>query len=159
MTSGDLYAFEISVHHRPAEGLFPAPPYADALGAWPTVGLPHDMLAVPLAVSFDEAIGRLGRLERMYAEPDGSFVWASQRSGLSWQVDGNVFDRDGRVVLVDMKGNCPTADFDRLLACFGWPAERLLFQLVRPAVFLEESVFRRHASARGAAGAGENLRV
>jgi hypothetical protein len=98
----------------------------------------------------------LSRLERMYAEPDGSFVWVSSREGLSWQVDGNVFDREGRVVLVDMKGVCPPDDFDRLLACFGWPAERLLVQLVRPAVFLEEAIFRRHASARGAVWPGQD---
>lgn len=158
MRPDDLYTFEISVHHRPDEGLLPAAPYADAWGAWPTVAVPHDTLAVPLAMSFDDAIERLGRLERMYAEPDGSFVWASRREGLSWQVDGNVFDRSGRVVLVDMKGNCPPADFDLLLSCFGWPAERLLFQLVRPAVFLEENSFRSHALARGMAASGKILR-
>lgn len=152
MTRAPLYTFEISLHHRPQEGVAPAAAYADAWGAWPSVMLPHDLLAKPLAISFDESIDRLGRLERMYAEPDGSFVWTSQRDGLSWQVDGNVFDRAGHVALVDAKGSCPPEEFDRLLACFGWPAERLLFQLVRPAVFLEEPVFRRHALARGAAG-------
>jgi hypothetical protein len=82
----------------------------------------------------------------------------SAREGLYWQVDGNVFDRDGRVVLVDMKGSCPPEEFDRLLACFGWPGEPLLFQLVRPAVFLEESVFRRHAEARGVILPGQDMR-
>jgi hypothetical protein len=117
---------------------------------------PHEALAVPLAITFEDAVDRLSRLERMYAEPDGSFVWVSSREGLSWQVDGNLFDREGRVVLVDMKGSCPPDDFDRLLACFGWPAERLLFQLVRPAVFLEEASFRRHAEARGAVRPGQD---
>ncbi|MFM8634226.1 MAG: hypothetical protein ACKOEX_05385 [Planctomycetia bacterium] len=158
MKPDDLYTFEISVHHHPDSVLLPAAPYADAWGTWSTVAVPHDTLAVPLAMSFDDAIERLGRLDRMYAEPDGSFVWVSRREGLSWQVDGTVFDRSGRVVLVDMKGSCPPADFDRLLSCFGWPGERLLFQLVRPAVFLEENSFRSHALARGMAPSGKILR-
>jgi len=30
-------------------------------------------------------------------------------------VDGNAFDKDGRVLLADLKGSCPASDFDRLL--------------------------------------------
>ncbi len=156
MTAAALYAFEISLHRHPVEGLADGAPHTDAWGTWPTVLPPHEALAVPLAITFEDAVECLSRLERMYAEPDGSFVWVSSREGLSWQVDGNLFDREGRVVLVDMKGSCPPDDFDRLLACFGWPAERLLFQLVRPAVFLEEASFRRHASARGAVRPGQD---
>lgn len=159
MTSPAVYTFEISLHRHPAEALVKGAPLADAWGTWPTVTAPHELLVVPLAISFDEAIERLCRLDRMYAEPDGSFVWVSPREGLSWQVDGNVFDREGRVVLIDMKGTCPPADFDRLLTCFGWPAEPLLFQLVRPAVFLEEPAFRRHAEARGAVQPGQDVRL
>ena len=158
MTAVVVYAFEISLHRHPVEGLEAGDPHTDAWGTWPTVLAPHELLAVPLTISFDEAIDRLDRLDRMYAEPDGSFVWVSPREGLSWQVDGNVFDREGRVVLVDMKGSCLPADFDTLLACFGWPAEPHLFQLVRPAVFLEEPVFRRHAEARGAVRPGQDMR-
>lgn len=159
MTAAVLYTFEISLHRHPGEGLSEGDAHTDAWGTWPTVTAPHELLAVPLAISFDEAIERLAMLDRMYAEPDGSFVWVSPREGLSWQVDGNVFDRDGRVLLVDLKGSCPPADFDQLLACFGWPAEPLIFQLVRPAVFLEEPVFRRHAEARGAIRPGQDVRA
>ena len=158
MTIPVLYAFDISLHRHPAEGLPEGGAHTDAWGTWPTVQPQHEVLAVPLAISFEDAVDCLSRLERMYAEPDGSFVWVSSREGLSWQVDGNVFDRGGRVVLVDMKGSCPPDDFDRLLACFGWPAEGLLFQLVRPAVFLEEAAFRRHAAARGAIRPGQDMR-
>jgi hypothetical protein len=115
-------------------------------------------LNVPLAIGFDDAFARLSRLERMYAEPDGSFVWTSPRAGLSWQVDGNAFEKAGRVLLVDLKGSCPPGEFDRLLAAFGWPEQAVMMQLVRAAVFLDEPTFRRHALARGAAGDGEGLR-
>ena len=94
----------------------------------------------------------------MYAEPDGSFVWTSRREGLSWQVDGNAVERNGRVLIVDLRGSCPPAEFDRLLNTLGWPDQRLMFQLIRPAVFLDEPTFRRHATARGRLGDGETLR-
>lgn len=158
MTPAPLYDFEISLHRR-ADARPAAAPYIDSAGSWPILDVRHEDLAIPMAIEFDEALARLSGLERMYAEPDGSFVWTSSRDGRVWQVDGNLFDKDGRVLLVDVKGTCPPADFDRLLRCFGWPAEPVMMHLVRPAVFLDESVFRRHALARGAAGTGRNGRA
>ena len=157
MSGDDLLAFDISLHARCAEAASGGD-HRDAWGAWPTLDVPHAALAVPMAVTFDDAFERLAALERMYAEPDGSFVWTSPREGRSWQVDGNAFERDGRVLLVDLKGSCPEAAFDRLLTAFGWPAQPLMVQLVRPAVFLEEDAFRRHARCRAAAGDGKTMR-
>jgi len=156
MNRDPLYVFEISLHRSPPETAVSGP-YADAWGLWPTLAVPHEQLAVPMTIEFDDAIRQLAGLERMYAEPDGSFVWTSTREGLSWQVDGNLFEKDGRVLLVDMKGGCPPAEFDRLLGCFGWPGEAVMMQLVRPAVFLDEATFRRHALARGTEENGRTL--
>lgn len=156
MNRSPLYAFEISLHAR-SDAAVAAPSHADAWGSWPALGVPHEQLGLPMAIGFDDALVRLAALERMYAEPDGSFVWTSAREGLGWQVDGNLFDKDGRVLLVDMKGSCPPTDFDSLLRCFGWPEQRVMMQLVRPAVFLDEAVFRRHAQARGEAPAPRGL--
>jgi hypothetical protein len=157
-----LYAFEITLQARPVEAV-PGPVVGDAWGTWPTILVPKESLATPMAVGFDDAIARLGALERLYAEPDGSFVWASSRGGGAsdgrrWQVDGNAYDREGRVLLVDLKGSCPPAEFDLLLVAFGWPEQGLMFQLVRAATFLDEPTFRRHALARGTVGDGETLR-
>ena len=102
-------------------------------------------LAAPFAVSFEEAGIALGRLERLFFEPDGSFVWTSSGQEQQWQVDGNLFDRAGRLLFVDLKGTCPADQFDRLLAAFGWPATPVMFQLTRQAVFLDEAEFRRFA--------------
>lgn len=154
---GAVYAFDATIHARPME-VGHAGSHVDAWGTWPTLAVPRTALAMPLAIGFDEAFTRLANLERMYAEPDGSFVWTSPREGLSWQVDGNAFERNGRVLLVDLKGTCPADRFDALLAAFGWPEQPLLVQLVRPAVFLDEETFRHHAAARWAAGPGKTLR-
>lgn len=153
----DIYAFDVTLHRLP-EASVPGPPHTDVWGTWPTLAVGHDEMSQPLAGGFDEAFARLGLLERMFAEPDGSFVWTSPREGLSWQVDGNAFEKDGRVLFVDLKGSCPPEAFDRLLSAFGWPAQAVMVHLVKPAVFLDEQTFRRHAAARGAAGDGETLR-
>jgi len=153
----DLYAFDATLHRLPDEPMA-GPLHADAWGTWPTLAVEHAQTVVPLLTGFDDAFMKLGGIERMFVEPDGSFVWTSPREGLSWQIDGNAFEKDGRVLLVDLKGSCPPAAFDRLLAAFGWPDEAMMVQLVKPAVFLDEATFRRHAAARGAAGDGETLR-
>lgn len=153
----DLYAFDVSVHALPAEAR-PGGVHRDAWGEWATLDVPRETLAMPMAVDFETALERLAILERLYVEPDGSFVWTSRREGLAWQVDGNATERAGRVLLVDLRGSCPPDDLDRLLSALGWPGQPLMFQLLRPAVFLEEAVFRRHALARGKGGTGQTLR-
>ena len=156
----DIYAFDITLHGQTPDtaGLPSVDTYADTWGEWPTLTVPRELLTAPMVIGFDEAFGRLARLERMYAEPDGSFVWTSPSEGPWWQVDGNAVEKDGRVLLVDLKGSCPAAEFDRLLGAFGWPRQAMMMQLVRPAVFLDEPVFRRHARSRGIAGDGQTLR-
>jgi hypothetical protein len=56
-----------------------------------------------------------------------------------------MYDRNGQLLFVDAKGYCPGDAFDRLLAALGWPGTKLMFQLVRQAVFLDEATFRRQA--------------
>jgi hypothetical protein len=158
MRHDEIYAFDVTVHARPAEAAVDGG-HRDAWGDWPTLAVPRAALAIPLVVDFEVALGRLAALERMYVEPDGSFVWTSPREGLSWQVDGNAAERDGRVLLVDLRGACPPAAFDRLLQALGWPEQPVMFQLLRPAVFLDEATFRRHAAARGTGGDGKTLRL
>ena len=155
-----LCAFEVAVHrrgHRPADP-HGGPPLVDAWGTWPTLEVAADRLSEPMATGFDETIERLALLERMFVEADGSFVWVSPGGTWRWQVDGNALEREGRLLLVELRGSCPATAFDTLLACLGWPREPVMMQLLRPAVFLDERTFRDHASRRGAAGDGAGLR-
>lgn len=157
VSSDPLYAFDATLHRLP-ESAASGSTFSDQWGEWPTLAIRPGETTKPFAIGFDEAFARLDRLERMFTEPDGSFVWTSPREGLSWQVDGNAFERDGRVLLVDLKGSCPPEALDRLIASFGWPGEPIMLQLVQPGVFLDEATFRRHAAARGKAGDGATLR-
>lgn len=150
--AGRLYDFFITLHplFTPEAGAAPASAeqFTDGRGRWPVLAVPRPLVGPPLAIGFDEALGRLGGIERLFVEPDGSFVWTSPREGLRWQVDGNLFEREGRVQLCDMKGTCPAEGFDRLLTAFGWPGQRVMMELVQAGVFLDEPTFRRHAAAK-----------
>jgi periplasmic divalent cation tolerance protein len=147
------YRFDIRVHHLPAiaaEGPSIPGPGDGTAGCLPTITVPAGGQAEPMVVSFDAALEAIGQLPDCYVEPDGSILWTGRDSEGRWQVDGNLFDRGGRVVFATLSGSCPRAEFDRLLACFGWPAEPLMIELVRAAVFVTEEVFR--CLAAGEAG-------
>jgi hypothetical protein len=105
-----------------------------------------------LQVTFDEALAALEQLDRLFIEPDGSFVWTGAAAdGGAWQVDGNLIDQGERLAYVELKGACPEDRFDRLLAAVGWPEARLVFQLQQSGMLVDEAEFRRRANA--AAGA------
>jgi hypothetical protein len=140
-----MYHFHASIHARP-DDCQPAAPLEAAGQRFATLAISPEWLGrSSLARSFEEASADLARLERMYIEPDGSFVWVSSHKELPWQIDGNLHDHQDRLRLVDVKGSCPPERFDQLLAALGWPGSPLIFQLVRSAVFLDETEFRRWA--------------
>jgi hypothetical protein len=148
-----MLSFHIAIHAR-------APEVADGLEvslggeSVRTLNAPQAALTAPMPVTFEQAGEALSKLERLYFEPDGSFVWVSGKGEPKWQVDGNLFDRDGRLLFVDLKGSCPDDRFDLLLSAIGWPGTPVMIQLLREAVFLDEAEFRRHAqSEEGAATA------
>jgi hypothetical protein len=144
-----LLSFQAIVHARAAEV---SPGVSLSLRSANTVTLmvPPVALAYPFNLSFDQVYSALESIERMYIEPDGSFVWVSSTDGENdspqWQLDGNLFDRNGRLLLVDVKGSCTELVLDRLLSAVGWPETPVMFELAREAVFLEESEFRQYAA-------------
>ena len=99
----------------------------------------------PFSVSFEEAHEALSKLERMFCEPDGSFYWSGINDREDWKVEGNVYDRAGRLIYVELWGCCPPASFDQMLSAFGWPQTSVIFQLVRLALYLDENQFRQIA--------------
>jgi hypothetical protein len=111
-----------------------------------TLRVPREALAEPMCLSFEEATAALMQLPRMYIEPDGCLVWVSSiEDDHKWQVDGNLYDRAGSLMFVDLSGSCPSRRFEDLLRCFGWPQAQLVFQLNQQALFLDEVEFRRFA--------------
>jgi hypothetical protein len=117
----------------------------------------HVIVEAPegFAISFEQASAALDTLDRLFLEPDGSFVWAGETAAdpplvdppnaappRRWQLDGELYDRDGRLAYVIVKGNAPTEVLEQLIAAIGAPPIRLTFQLVREGQTLDESQFR-----------------
>ena len=141
-----MYAFFVTVHAQPPS-VAPGPSITLAEKTIRPLHVESEaLIATRMDCSFEVASERLGQLERMFCEPDGSFVWVSSQGDTAWQVDGNLYDRDGRLLFVDLKGTCPPDQFDRLLSALGWPETKIMFQLTREAVFLDEAEFRRYAA-------------
>ena len=155
MNEPRMLSFEISLHPRPSSSRT-ASAHADRLGDWPTLSIPRQDAAVPFGVAGDDCLAAISRLDRAFVEPDGSFVWRREDGGRGWQVDGTIHERNGRVLLAELKGDCPEPEFDRLLAAFGWPGQAMAMQLLREGIWLEEETFRRRAAAafREASGRG-----
>lgn len=141
-----MYRFHISLHALKADRSAPASELVEVerRAVRPLQLQPAD-LARPFDVTFDDAGDRLSALPRMFFEPDGSFVWRGERDGRTWQVDGNLYDGGGRLQYVDLKGECPSDEFDRILTALGWPATTIVIQLTRHALYLSERDFREWA--------------
>ncbi len=150
-----MYTLETRIQARPAEAL--QGEYVELRGAAyrPLVIRPAMLAAAVFPVTFEQAEAALAALPRLFIEPDGSFVWVADDAQRSWQIDGNLYDRDGRLVYVEVKGRCPADAFDQLLRALGWPAVPLVFQLIREAVYLDEAAFRRDAGQRLGMRAGD----
>jgi periplasmic divalent cation tolerance protein len=144
-TAPPLLAFHVTLHARPPIDL-PTEPVTLGGREYTALRIPNEAFGTPFNVSFEEVLTSLAQLERLFIEPDGSFVWASPADEEPWQVDGVLYDRADRLLYVDLQGCCPVAQFNQMLSACGWPATRIVFQLVMAGVFLDEDEFRRHAS-------------
>jgi hypothetical protein len=116
------------------------------------VNLFADPKEASFACTWEDAATALEQLPRMIFELDGSFVVSgdverTERVGPSsapseaparWQVDGHLFDFEGRLHRLELHGECPPAAFDELLRCIGWPNQGLTFEMVREGVTLDE---------------------
>ncbi len=99
----------------------------------------------PFPCTWEDAAAALERLPRMIFEPDGSWIWSGGIGNQRWQIDGHLFDFDGRLHRVELRGSCPQEQWDQLLACFGELQAQWKFELVQEGVQLDELDFRQHA--------------
>jgi hypothetical protein len=140
------YAFKVSIHplDRNAQPGDTIRLFGHEIA---TLNVSPEAARTPHWVEFDTCAEILATLPRMFIEPDGSFVWTGQQNGLTWQVDGVLYDQGQRLAYAEVAGSCPPDEFDQMLAAFGWPAAPLMFQFTTEGVFLSEADFRR-ASVR-----------
>lgn len=138
-----MFRFHCSVHSQPRE-VSEGTPVQLPEGSVTPLAVRQDKVTAPMSVSFEQAYESLSQLPRMFIELDGSFVWVSSAAETKWQVDGNLYDRAGVLMFVDLKGYCPSSRFDELVRVFRGGAP-LMFQLVRHALYVSEVEFRRVA--------------
>ena len=101
-----------------------------------------NLFASPFTCSWEDAAAKLEALPRMIFEPDGSWIWSGEHADSQWHMNGHLFDFSGTLHRVELRGWCPADQFDRLLACFGWPEVTLTFEMVREGIQLNERDFR-----------------
>jgi len=66
----------------------------------------HPFPGKQLPQSFEGLAEQLGKMQGMYFEMDGSFVWVDHDSLPPGQMDGMVYDLNGRLEYVEIKGAC-----------------------------------------------------
>lgn len=103
------------------------------------VHLSGEDLAFPWDITFEQALTALERLERLFAEPDGSFVW---RPGEGRQIDGLLFDRANRLAYVELRGDAEGEDVDQLLAALNPQGRDLAVQVMQQGGFLRWKQWR-----------------
>jgi hypothetical protein len=143
-SSGDVLQLRTRVHRLPENLTRETIRWQDQDLTALVIG-PND-LGQPLPVTFEEASQSLLALPRCDCELDGFFVYSGGAGSERWQIEGNLFDRNGRLVQVDLRGHSIPGRLDDVLRCFGWPATRLMFELPREGLFLDEAEFRRVAA-------------
>lgn len=92
----------------------------------------------PFSISFEEASERLAALPGAYVEPDGSF---SLRGESDWRIVGNLYDRDGSLLYVELRGDCPAAALSVIIALLGETGESIVVQLPELGVWLDWGAF------------------
>ncbi len=96
----------------------------------------------PFPCTFEEALGAMELLHRMFIVPDGSFVWVGEENNQRWQLDGVLNDWGGQLQHVEIQGECFETQLDLLLATLGSPTANVIFQLPEHSLYLPNPDFR-----------------
>jgi hypothetical protein len=92
---------------------------------------------VPFSITFEDVCRRLSELPGCYCEPDGSFSIGTA----AWRIDGALFDRDGALLYIELRGACPPDVMKAIIGVLGGPYADLVFQLPERGVWLNADEF------------------
>lgn len=68
-----------------------------------------------LPQSFEAMVDAMSNWPGMFVEMDGSFVWSILEPGSRRQIDGMIYDRNGAIEYVELKGDLTADAWHRLL--------------------------------------------
>ena len=153
----DRYRIHGSIHARPPQ-VAPGAVQKVLGHEVALLAVTPEMLAAGMALSFEEAAERLQRLPRMFLEPDGSFVWVSPAAEPAWQLDGVLYDRNGHLQFIDVRGEFTAESLAAFLEAIAG-SQPVMFQLAREALFLDEDAFRTVCLVQVPPQGGETARL
>ncbi len=93
---------------------------------------PRDTL---MSATFEALADQLQLFDRMHFEMDGSFVWTGNTPA-AWQLDGMVYDLNQRIQRIELKGQCPRANWQQLLIAMNFPTQPLIAHDLQAAQFV-----------------------
>ncbi len=94
----------------------------------------------PFSTSFEETAKRLERLTRMFFEQDGSFVWTPESDQ---QIDGMLYDAQGKLQYVELKGICTLASWRVLLIAIGGDSQNGVVMVIPTRELKDLPTFER----------------
>ncbi len=94
-------------------------------------------------IAFETLLERWSALPRMFAEPDGSFLWVGRIREEAWQLDGQIHDGRQAVAALEMRGAVPRQSLNTLIHSVGGRAEQLWWQLVPEGIIVDAQQFHR----------------
>jgi hypothetical protein len=137
-----MNTFHVAIHARPASVSVGEQIQANE-HTIQTLAVPSAEQALLFDISFEQVSNSLEDAPRLFIEPDGSFVWVSADNPPLWQIDGHLWDRNGRLFALELRGYCPENELAFLLSTIGWPQTQIMFRVIEHAVFIDEAGFRR----------------
>jgi len=117
------------------------------IGAHTISTLRCETLDAPFAVTFEEVEDACRLVKRMFLEPDGAFVWSGEENGSRWQVDGHLYDRNGRLLFIELQGVCPPDRFRQFIRLLQSDDQQILVELVMESAIVELADFARIAAS------------
>ena len=133
----------VVLHACPIE-TFPSKPFAWNGKILQRLDVPSSRLTRPFALSFDDTLENLRRIERVYAEADGSLLWTSHQGPTHWQIDGQLNDSANGLMSVELKISYSASAADAshravnqiISTGLRTHPDEVLYQLVRQGVYV-----------------------
>ncbi len=144
----DLHFSVWALPETPSEARPPGPNAVIHDVSLQTLVVSGEQLQTPLGVTFETAAERLTKIPQLYFEPDGSFLWVSRNSDRRWEMTGMLYDQGASLAYAEMRGCCPRAEMERVLACLSHAEQTNIIQFVRQGVFVEMEEFLRFCEAK-----------
>jgi len=136
-----MNAFHATIHAKP-KVVTPGPCAVIGGRQVGTLRMPTEGLVAPFEVTFEAVSAAIEKFPGLFTEPDGAFVWRSPPGAEDWKLDGVLYDRNDRMLYVELKGTCSGAVLERFLTTLGWPAQQVVIQMAREGLLLEFAEFR-----------------